>query len=492
MDILLKITKGINDSLSSYILIILLVSVGLYYTIRTRFVQVRCFPEGVKRFLGGFSLKGGKQKSGLSSFQALATAIAGQVGTGNIVGASAAILTGGPGAIFWMWVIAFFGMATSYGEAVLAQETRVINSDGSISGGPVYYIKKAFKGKFGKFLAGFFAVAATIALGFTGLSVQSNSISQSCQNAFNIPVWVTGIVISLIAAFIFIGGVSRIGAVCEKIVPFMAGLYFFGSLIVLFINVKVIPETFGMIFKYAFTPQAALGGSIGSAIYLAVTQGAKRGLFSNEAGMGSTPHAHAQANVQKPHDQGVVAMVGVFIDTFIVLTMTALVVISTLFAGDGALNPANFTAGQTLKKVSETLSLSGSNLAQTAFGEAFHSQWIGSSFVAICLLFFAFSTIIGWNLFGRINANYLFGRKFNLTFSLISVGFVFLGSIMENALVWELTDLFNNLMVIPNVLALFVLGSLVSKSSMGKKEGLELHKKADQPVKTGQSRKFYS
>jgi len=468
-EMLLKLVDGINASLSNYILIILLVSIGIYYTIRTKFVQIRCFPEGIKGLFGNFSMNGGKQKGGLSSFQALTASIAAQVGTGNVVGACSAILVGGPGAIFWMWVIAFFSMATIYGEAVLAQQTRIVNADGTVLGGPIYYIKKAFKGKFGKFLAVFFAVSATIALGFTGLCVQSNSISQSCETAFGIPVWVTGAVIAVCAAFVFIGGVSRIGAVCEKIVPVMAGLYIIGSLFVLILNLKQIPESFVMIFKYAFSARSILGGSIGSAIYLAITQGAKRGLFSNEAGMGSTPHAHAQANVKRPHDQGVMAMVAVFIDTFVILTLTALVVISTLFTGNGALNPESFAVGDTLSSVASALGLTSTNLAQTAFGTAFGNATVGNIFVALCLLFFAFSTIIGWNLFARINANYLFGKKFLIIFSLISVGFIFLGSLMKNELVWGLTDMFNNLMVIPNVLALFVLGKCVFSEAKSKK-----------------------
>ena len=465
-DFLLNIVANINTYLSNYILIILLVGVGLYYSIRTRFVQIRCFGEGWKKMFKGFSLNGEKHSSGLSSFQSLATAIAAQVGTGNIVGACGAILIGGPGAIFWMWVIAFFGMATIYGEAVVAQKTRIVDEDGTVRGGPVYYITSVFKGKFGKFLAGFFAVAAMLALGFMGSMVQSNSIAEACNNAFGIPGWVVGIIVAAVAAFIFIGGVQRIGAVTEKMVPVMAILYLIGGLIVLAVNFKNIPETFASIFKYAFNARAMLGGGIGAAIYTALTQGAKRGLFSNEAGMGSTPHAHAQANVEKPHDQGVVAMIGVFIDTFIVLTFTALVVISTFFAGEGALNPANWTeAGMTLEKMVSLEGLSKTTLAQQAFGQAFGIASIGKIFVAVCLFFFAFSTIIGWNLFGRINAVYLFGKKFNIAYSVIAIVFIFLGSLASNNLVWELTDMFNNLMVIPNVIALFALGKVVSEAA---------------------------
>lgn len=451
MDTLLTIVQTINAYLSDYILIVLLIGVGLFYTIKTRFVQVRCFGEGWRKTFGNFSLKGGSGNGGMSSFQSLSTAIAAQVGTGNIVGACGAILIGGPGAIFWMWIIAFFGMATIYAEAVVAQESRITLEDGSIQGGPVYYITKAFQGKFGKFLAGFFAVAAVLALGFMGAMVQSNSISESCQNAFHIPGWITGLIIAAIAGFIFIGGVDRIASFTEKVVPIMACLYLLGGLVLLVCRIQYIPETIAMIFKYAFVPQSIIGGGIGYALKTAISQGVKRGLFSNEAGMGSTPHAHALANVDKPHDQGVVAMIGVFIDTFLVLTMTALIVISTLYAGNGIL------ASGSADGIAKT------NMAQTAFASVFGSTF-GNTFVAICLLFFALSTIIGWNLFGRINAVYLFGKKANLVYSIIAILFIFLGSLLSNDLVWELTDTFNQLMVIPNVIGLVALSGMVVKS----------------------------
>ena len=449
MDALLKVVQTINFYLSDYILIFLLVGVGLFFSIRTRFVQIRCFGEGMRKVFGNLSMNGKTQHSGLSSFQALTTAVAAQVGTGNIVGACGAILIGGPGAIFWMWLIAFFGMATIYAEAVLAQKTRVVSEDGTVSGGPVYYIKTVFRGRFGKILAGFFSVATILALGFMGSMVQSNSISEACNAAFGIPAWVIGLGVSLLAVLIFIGGLQRIGQVTEKLVPIMAALYLAGGLVVLIARIRYIPETFGMIFRYAFRPDAIIGGSLGYAFKQAVSQGVKRGLFSNEAGMGSTPHAHAMANVKDPHDQGVVAMIGVFIDTFVVLTITALVVISTLYAGNGVL------ASGAAEGVAKT------NMAQLAFSSVFGSG-LGSAFVAICLLFFAFSTIISWNLFGRINVRYLFGKKSDLAYSVISVIFVFLGSLLSNDLVWELTDMFNQLMVIPNVIALVALSGWVA------------------------------
>jgi len=455
-DILFPIVSNINKYLSNYILVILLVSVGLWYTIKTKFIQVRCFWEGVKLMFGDFSLFGKKHKTGMSSFQALSTAIAGQVGTGNIVGASGAILVGGPGAIFWMWVIAFFGMATIYAEANLAIETRQYDDEGHIKGGPVYYITTAFKGKFGKFLAGFFAIAIILALGCMGCMVQSNSISYTMQEAFGVPSQYIGIALVILCTCIFIGGIRRLASVTEKIVPFMAMLFLLGAVGILVMRINYLPQTFYMIFKYAFCPQSIIGGGFGYAIMTAVSQGAKRGLFSNEAGMGSTPHAHALAKNKTPHEQGTIAMFGVFFDTFIVLTLNALVIISTMYTPDGIL--ANGYTGAVTDIVSKT------NLVQTAFGTVFGLSF-GAIFVALCLLFFAFSTILSWNLFGKINTIYLFGKNHPKTvtiiYTLITLLFIYTGSIVSSDFVWELTDMFNNLMVIPNVIALFALTKLV-------------------------------
>ena len=453
--VLLKIAATINTYLSDYILIFMLVGIGLFYSIKTKFVQVRCFGEGMRGFFSNINLNGKKDENKMSSFQALATAIAAQVGTGNIIGASGAILTGGPGAIFWMWIIAFFGMATIYAEATLAIDTREVDADGTVRGGPVYYIRKAYKGPFGKFLAGFFAVAITLALGFMGCMVQSNSIGSTMESAFGIPSWIIGIILVAVCAVIFIGGVKRLASATEKIVPIMAVIFLIGGLFVLIVRIKYIPATFGLIFKYAFTPNAIIGGTFGYAIKTAISQGAKRGLFSNEAGMGSTPHAHALADVKNPHEQGVVAMIGVFVDTFVVLTLNALVIINTLYVNGGILADGTIPEG-----------ISKANLAQTAFGSVMGESF-GAKFVAVCLLFFAFSTILSWNLFGKINAQYLFGKKnpkaCTLVYTVIALVFIFLGTVASNDLVWELTDLFNNIMVIPNVLALFALSAAVVK-----------------------------
>ena len=317
MDTLNNIVLEIQHYLSDYILIVALGFGGIWFSFRTGFIQVRGFKEGMRRTFGGlFSKKGDAGKDGMSSFQALATAIAAQVGTGNIAGAATAIAIGGPGAIFWMWVAAFLGMATIYCEAIMAQKYKKIGKDGVVTGGPVYYIRAAFQGVFGKVLAAIFAVLLIFALGFMGNAVQSNSIAASFHTAFGIPQWITGIVIAVICLFIFTGGMKRIAKVTELIVPLMAALYIAGSLIIIFYNWKNIPTAFYEIFVGAFAPEAIAGGAIGATISKAITKGVARGLFSNEAGMGSTPHAHAVAKVDHPVQQGYVAMIGVFIDTF--------------------------------------------------------------------------------------------------------------------------------------------------------------------------------
>ena len=454
--ILFPIVVNFNEYLSNYILVFLLIGIGLWYSIKTRFVQIRCFFEGFKNLFCSSSDSENKSEKSMNSFQALSTAIAGQVGTGNIIGASGAILIGGPGVLFWMWVIAFFGMATIYAEASLAIKTRSVDSEGNIKGGPVYYITTAFKNKFGKFLAGFFAVAIILALGFMGCMVQANSISTSLQEAFNIPSWQVGVALVIICSFIYIGGIKRLASTVEKIVPLMAILYIIGALCILIIRIEYIPETFYLIFKYAFHPQAILGGGFWYAISATISQGAKRGLFSNEAGMGSTPHAHALAQNKTPHEQGTVAMIGVFVDTFVILTLNALVIISTLYTSGNIL--ANGYTGAVIEILNKT------NLVQSAFSSVFDSS-VGAMFVAICLVFFAFSTILSWNLFGKINALYLFKNKkpkiVIFTYSLLALSFTMLGTLISSDFVWELTDMFNNLIVIPNVIALFALTGLV-------------------------------
>ena len=448
-----QFVSAVNDVLwnKQLLLLFLLLGTGIYFTIRTRFVQVRKFPEGMRRLFGSINIHGDKAgHEGMSSFQALTTAIAAQVGTGNITGCATALVSGGPGAIFWMWVSAFFGMATIYGEAILAQVSRTRNSEGQITGGPIYYIRAAFKGRLGKLLAGFFSVSIILALGLMGNIVQSNSIGVAFANAFSFPKLLTGVLVAAIAAFIFVGGVHRIAAFTEKMVPIMACFYIVGCIILLGLNWRALPGALQSIFVCAFQPTAVLGGALGLGVKEAMRYGVARGLFSNEAGMGSTPHAHALAKVEKPQDQGIIAMMGVFIDTFVVLTLTALVILTSGLLTPGAEN-----------------ALTGTALAQAAFCKTLGS--FGNIFLALCMLFFAFSTIIGWYFFGETNVKALFhdSKIARNIYALLVVGCIVLGSVQKVDLVWDASDMFNGLMVIPNLLAVLVLGRVVFKAARG-------------------------
>lgn len=440
MQILTQWIAQMSDFLWDHILLFLLLGTGIFFTFRLKFIQIRRFGQGVRfLFCGLRKKKHDGSDGGMSSFQALTTAIAAQVGTGNITGCATAIVSGGPGAVFWMWVSAFFGMATIYAEAVLAQKFKV-KENGHLSGGPVYYIRAVFQGRFGKILAGFFSVAIIVALGFAGNMVQSNSIGSAFENAFGIPSIIVGIFVAICAAFIFIGGTKRVASFTEKIVPFMACFYIVGCLICIGIHYASVADAFRQIFVAAFQPQAIAGGVVGVTVQKAMRFGVARGLFSNEAGMGSTPHAHALAKVDRPQQQGAVAMVGVFVDTFIILTLTALVILTSGVFGSGA---------------------DGAVLAQAAFDTSFGA--FGSAFIAICMLFFAFSTIIGWHFFGLINVRWLFKGKGTKIYSAVVVLFIALGSCLKVEFVWNISDLFNGLMVIPNCIALLALSGLVAK-----------------------------
>ncbi len=435
------IFSTLGSYLSNYILIVALLGGGIWFTVKLGFIQVKGFGEGMRRTFGGMFKKGDKAGAdGMSSFQALATAIAAQVGTGNIAGAATALAIGGPGAIFWMWIAAFLGMATIYAEAIMAQKYKKVGDDGEVTGGPVYYIRAAFSGTFGKVLAGIFAVLITLALGFMGNAVQSNSIAAAFNTAFGLPQWIMGIILAVLALFVFLGGTGRIAKITELIVPIMAAFYIVGSLIVILFNVKEIPYALHAIVVGAFAPSSIVGGAAGATIKLALTKGVARGLFSNEAGMGSTPHAHAVAKVNHPVEQGFVAMIGVFIDTFVILNLTALVIITT----------HSIPTGKT-----------GAELSQYAFSTLYGKG--GDIFIAICMFFFAFSTILGWYFFGQANIKYLFGAKAVKIYSVIVAVCVFLGSLAEVELVWTMQDTFNSLMVIPNILALFALTGMIRK-----------------------------
>ena len=445
MDVITNLVAKGNSFLWSFLLIVLLCGTGIFYTIRLRFIQVRKFGEGWKLVFGHLSLNGEKHEKGeMTPFQSIATAIAAQVGTGNLAGAATALLGGGPGAIFWMWVSAFFGMSTIYAEATLAQNFKT-EVNGEVTGGPVYYIKAAFKGTLGKVLAGLFAIFIVLALGFMGNMVQANSIGAAFTEAFgafNITISpvVIGVIVAAVAAFVFLGGTQRLASVVEKVVPIMAGVYIVGSLILIIMNITNLPAAIKMIFVGAFDPQAVLGAGAGIAVKEAIRFGVARGLFSNEAGMGSTPHAHARATAENPHKQGLCAMISVFIDTFVILNLTVFSVLTT-----GALESGK----------------NGTALTQAAFMKGFGT--FGIVFVAVCLLFFAFSTILGWHFFGLINAKYLFGDKAAKVYSLLVVACIIIGSALKLELVWDLADFFNGLMVIPNAMALLALSGLVVK-----------------------------
>ncbi len=445
MEAVTEVVSKASDYLWNVILIILLCGTGIYFTIRLKFIQIRKFGEGFKLVFGNISLKGEKGKNGeMTTFQSLATAIAAQVGTGNLAGAATALIGGGPGAIFWMWVSAFFGMSTIYAEATLAQQYKV-KKDGEVTGGPVYYIRAAFKGTFGEALAAIFAILIVLALGFTGNMVQSNSIGAAFSEVFSarnieIPSIVFGLILAAVIGFIFLGGVNRLASVVEKIVPIMAGIYIVGSLVLILMNITALPEAIKMIFVGAFNPEAVVGAGAGIAVREAIRFGVARGLFSNEAGMGSTPHAHARAKVENPHKQGLAAMISVFIDTFIILNLTVFSILTT-----GVLDSGK----------------EGTALTQAAFTKGFGN--FGDVFVAVCLLFFAFSTILGWHFFGEVNVKYLFGEKAAKFYSILVIGFVIVGSTLKVQLVWSLSDFFNGLMVIPNAITLWALSGVVVK-----------------------------
>ena len=448
MEELNQIVQNVSGFVWNSLLIFLLVGTGIFYTIKLKFIQVRKFGEGYTKVVKGVNLNGeAAGADGMSSFQSLATAVAAQVGTGNLAGAATAIAAGGPGAIFWMWISAFFGMATVYSEAVLGQVYKK-KIGGEVIGGPAFYISEGLgENWFSKGLAAFFGLSCILALSFMGNAVQSNSIAAAFSNEFPIPPVYIGIGVAVVSGFIFWGGTQRIASFTEKIVPLMAGLYVGASIIIILMNFSHIIPAVKMIFVGAFNPTAVMGGAFGITIKQAVRFGVARGLFSNEAGMGSTPHAHAVAKVDHPCEQGAVAIITVFIDTFVVLTCTALVIIMNVDLTDKALMD----------------SIPGIALTQAAFKMSFGN--FGGIFIAVCLFFFALSTIIGWYYFGVANVKYLFGNKAMNIYKVIVICFILLGSLVKVDLVWNLSDLFNGLMALPNLIALLVLYKLVVKAT---------------------------
>ena len=439
-EMLSALVGAVNLVLWDYLLIYALLGIGLFFTIYLGAPQVTKLGAGFKSVFGGLFAKkdpADKDHKSLSQFQALAVAVSAQIGTGNVAGVATAITAGGPGAVFWMWFSAVLGMSTIFAEALLAQKYRVV-SHGKYIGGPAFYITHGLTPKIGRgaarFLSGFFSIALIIALGFIGNATQSNSIASAVTVAFDVPALAVGIGLAALAGLIIVGGVNRIANVAQFVVPFMAVIYIICAVVILFQFSDHISPMINHIFVAAFNPEAVLGGAAGIGMREAVRFGVARGLFSNEAGMGSTPHAHATADVNHPVQQGMAAFVGVFIDTILVCTATALIILLT---------------------DADKLGLQGAAVTQQAFVIAFGG--FGSQLLAICLTFFAFTTIIGWYYFGESNIRFLFrGRHLGIYRTLVLTAIV-LGTLGKVDLVWSLSDMFNGFMVIPNLIALFLL-----------------------------------
>ena len=439
-EMLSALVGAVNLVLWDYLLIYALLGIGLFFTIYLGAPQVTKLGAGFKSVFGGLFAKkdpADKDHKSLSQFQALAVAVSAQIGTGNVAGVATAITAGGPGAVFWMWFSAVLGMSTIFAEALLAQKYRVV-SHGKYIGGPAFYITHGLTPKIGRgaarFLSGFFSIALIIALGFIGNATQSNSIASAVTVAFDVPALAVGIGLAALAGLIIVGGVNRIANVAQFVVPFMAVIYIICAVGILFQFSDHISPMINHIFVAAFNPEAVLGGAAGIGMREAVRFGVARGLFSNEAGMGSTPHAHATADVNHPVQQGMAAFVGVFIDTILVCTATALIILLT---------------------DADKLGLQGAAVTQQAFVIAFGG--FGSQLLAICLTFFAFTTIIGWYYFGESNIRFLFrGRHLGIYRTLVLAAIV-LGTLGKVDLVWSLSDMFNGFMVIPNLIALFLL-----------------------------------
>ena len=419
---------------------IVLVATGIYFSVRLGFPQIRRLGDSFRLTFAGMRQKNKAGKSGMSTWQSLATALAGQVGTGNIAGPATAIMAGGPGAIFWMWVSAFFGMSTIFSEAVAAQKYKVVMPDGRVNGGPAYYIKAAYKGKFGTVVANAFSIFLIIGFGLAAALIQGNTITESFSTSFNIPPVVIGVVIAVLTMLVVMGGMQRIASVVTACVPVMAIIYIVAGLIVVIVNADQIIPAIKMIFVGAFDPQAVAGGMFGVGIKEAMRYGIARGLLSNEAGTGSTPHAHAVAKVKHPCDQGIVAMMSVFIDTFVILNITVLIILTS----------GTYATGE-----------DGILLTQLAFSEVFGS--LGGIILSVCIFFFCFSTIIAAYFYGESNVIKLFGNRGIPFYRIFIVVFVMLGAMASVTLVYSICDVFNGFMVFLNIIGLWGISNVVVK-----------------------------
>ena len=434
-----EVLKNIDGIVWGPPLLILLVGTGIYFTFKLNFIQMFKLPLAIKYlFLNDDDKSDNEAKGEVSSFAALCTALSATIGTGNIVGVATAIATGGPGALFWMWVAAFFGMATKYAEGVLAIKYREVDENGEMSGGPMYYIEKGVGNKFLANMFAFFGIA--VALLGIGTFGQVNSISKAALISFNIPIWFTAIIITILVTLVTLGGIKRISNVAEKIVPTMAILYIIGALLVLICNFKAIPSAITLIIKSAFNPSAALGGTTGITISLAIQMGIGRGVFSNEAGLGSAPIAAAAAKTKYPVKQGLISMTGTFIDTIIICTMTGLAIVLT----------GSFNSG-----------LEGAAMTTFAFENGLPFSIIGKYIVNIGLIFFAFTTIIGWNYYGERCIQYLIGIKGIKFYKIIFIALVGVGPFLSLNLVFIIADIVNGLMALPNLIGLIKLRNIV-------------------------------
>lgn len=443
METLEKIIVFINDNILWGIpMIILILGVGIYLTVRNKFTQVTKFPYAVKMTIGSAFKKdkSGKEKGGgVSQFEAFSTAIAGTVGTGNIVGVATAIVSGGAGAIFWMWLSAFVGMFTNFAENVLGLYYRKKGKDGEYRGGPMYYISEGLGWKWLAIVFSVFCMLASFGMNM----VQINTIAETLNGGFSIPQWVSGIIVALIVGLIIIGGIKRIGKIASYIIPFMCIGFILMALVIIFMNIKSVPAAFGQIFKGAFSVRAVGGGVLGYAIMRAMRFGLARGIFSNEAGLGSSVIAHSASDAKEPVRQGLWGIFGVFLDTMIICTLTSLVILTS----------GVYTEGVTQE--------TGAILAQMAFTSAFGS--FGKVVFSIILPIFAFTTILSWAYYGEKSFEYIFGGKRTIIYKVIYTLLIIVGALAGVSLVWDLADLFNGLMAIPNLIALALLGGVVTK-----------------------------
>ncbi|MBO5756043.1 MAG: sodium:alanine symporter family protein [Clostridia bacterium] len=443
------------SNILSIAMMVLLIAAGVFLTVKTGFFQFRRFGYVFKNTIGKLFDKNmhQKDKKSVSPFQAVTTALAGTIGTGSIAGVATALVAGGPGAVFWMWVSALFGMVTKYSEIVLALRYRETTAEGAHIGGPMYYIKN---GLGVKWLAAVFAVFAMIACIGTGNATQSNAISGVLESNFGVLPLITGAVLTVLVAFVILGGVKRIATVNEKLVPVMAIFFVLAALVALICNAGRIPAAFGLIFKEAFNFKAAFGGVAGYGVLAAMRYGVGRGVFTNEAGLGSAPIAHAASSTEDPVKQGLWGVFEVFITTIIICTMSALIILTSGIYTDA------FAAG-----VAPTLNgvaINGSALSSEAFNEAI--PFVGGIGVALSTVFFSLSTILGWAYYGEASVSYLFknhAKTAVMVYRIIYVAFVFIGAIAEINIVWLVADCFNALMAVPNLIALIALSGVVVK-----------------------------